>query len=183
MYGSEHALVATARTYMRHCQKGIRDIIGTLRLDSYMNVMLRQSQGRNLVEVAARADRMSEVGRRLAARGRRAAAIRLHEAAIALRLHHADADAETAFLDIQSYAMDLQDAGEPCKAAKVLNQLVAMRNRKSGWSDQGQDLRAALLDAAACLSAHGARRSAQEAAALADSIARRDEDDGAAEAA
>jgi hypothetical protein len=65
----------------------------------------------------------------------------------------------------------------------VLNQLVAMRNRKSGWSDQGQDLRAVLLDSAACLSAHGDHRSAQETAALAESIARRDEDGSAAEAA
>jgi tetratricopeptide (TPR) repeat protein len=183
MYGSEHALVATAKHYMRYCQRGIRDIIGTLRLDAYMNGMLRHSQGRRFVVVAARADRMREIGRRLAARGRRAAAIRLHDAAIALRLRHADPDAETAYLEIHGYAMDLKDAGEPGKAARVLNQLVAMRNRKSGWSDQGQDLRAVLLDSAACLSAHGDRRSAQEAEALAESIARRDEEEGAADAA
>jgi tetratricopeptide (TPR) repeat protein len=181
MYGSEHALVATARHYMGYCRRGIRDMIGTLRLDAYMSTMLRHSQGTHLIEGAARADRMRKMGRRLAARGRRAAAIRLHDAAIALRLRHAAPDAETAFLDIHGYAMDLKDAGEPGKAANVLNQLVAARNRKSAWSEQAQGLRAVLLDSAACLSAHGDRRSAEEAAALAASIARRDADDSAAD--
>jgi tetratricopeptide (TPR) repeat protein len=181
-FGPDHALIATAKHYMRYCRRGIRDIIGTLRLDCYMNVMLRQSQGRRLVEVEARADRMRELGRRLAARGRRDAAVRLHSAAIALRLRHAEPNSETAFLEIHRHAIDLKEAGEPGKAARVLNKLAAMRNRKSGWSEQGQDLRAVLLDSAACLSAHEELRSAQEAAALADSIAKRGGADEANEA-
>jgi tetratricopeptide (TPR) repeat protein len=181
-FGPDHALIATAKHYMRYCRRGIRDIIGTLRLDTYMNVMLRHSQGRRLVEVAARADRMRDLGRRLAARGRRDAAVRLHTAAIALRLRHAEPDSETAYLEIHRHALDLKEAGEPGKAARVLNKLAAMRSRKSGWSEQGQDLRAVFLDSAACLCAHGGQRSAQEAAALADSIARRDEGDDVREA-
>jgi tetratricopeptide (TPR) repeat protein len=181
-FGPEHALIATAKHYMRCCRRGIRDIVGTLRLGSYMNDMLRHSQGLRLVEVAARADRMRELGRRLAARGRRDAALRFHTAAIALRLRHAEPNSETAYLEIQRHAMDLKEAGEPGRAARLLNKLAAMRNRKSGWSDQGQELRAVLLDSSACLRAHGEQRSAQDAAALADSIARLDEDDDAAEA-
>jgi tetratricopeptide (TPR) repeat protein len=183
LYGSDDGLAATARYYIVFCQRCIRDVVGSMRLQAHMNDMLRQSQGQLAVAASARVDRMRGIALRLVARGRLAAAIRLHEAAIALRLSCAQPDEEAAFLDIHRYAMDLRDAGEPGRAAAVLTKLVAMRNRKSAWIDQGQQLGEALMDAAACLSAQGQQRSAQEALALADLIAKRRQDGGATEPA
>lgn len=105
------------------------------------------------------------------------AAVRLHIAAIARRLRNAEPDGETAYPVIHRQAIDLKEAGEPGKASRVLNTLAARWNCKSGWSEQGQDLIAVLLDAAARLCADEEQRSAQDAAAHAESIASRNERD------
>lgn len=173
LYGSDDELAETARYYVRSCQTSIRLTAATMNLQVHMNEMLRHSQGQLVVATGARADRMRAIALRLAGRGRLGAAIRLLDAAIALRLRHASPTDELALLEIHRYAMDLRDAGAPGRAAETLIRLVVERNRKSAGVGQATRIRNALTDMALCLSAQGQERSAQEVSALADLLARR----------
>lgn len=182
-YGSEDALAATVRHHMRFCQRSIREGIGSARLQNHINNMLRRSRGQLAVAAAARAERMRGVAWRLVGRGRTDAAVRLHEAAIKLQLGHAPPEGEARFAEIHRHAIDLKDAGQPGRVAAVLAKLVAMRNLVSDSTDQGPQLREALMDASACLCAQGQARSTQELVELADLIAKRYQGDVAADAA
>lgn len=169
-YGSSDSLAATARHYVQRCHDAIRHDAVTLRLHSYVHGMVMQAQNLRTMDAAERADRLRNVACRLAARGRRALALRLHDQAIALRLEYAAPDDDLAYLDLHQHALDLRDAGNPARASDVLRWLVGKRSLASAVCGQQQHLRAVLSDLATCLAAQGLSRSARETAALAERL-------------
>ncbi len=171
VYGPDDTLVRIARQCVARCQKGLRDAIGAWRLQTQMDSMLQHARGVRSVGANNDLDRVRDIARRLMARGRHAASVRLYERWIGLRLHEAPADDDIALLDIRDYAMALRSAGKLARAASVLQQVVAMRNRRSAWDDDKTELLRAMSDWQLCLVELGETRSATETARLADSIA------------
>lgn len=170
-HGSEDELTATARNRLELCRKGRRDAIGAWRLQNQMTLMLQLSLERRTLDTFDRHERLRGLAQRLMARGRVAAAVRLYERWIGLRLKNADPDDELAMLDIRNYALALQRLGDLTRAASVHRTHIAIRHRRMAWVDDRAGLVLALRDWQACLEQMGDRRSAAETAALADAIA------------
>lgn len=170
-FGPDDARVKIARYYVVRCRKGLRDAIGVWRLQSQMDSMLQQARGIRLVDASNHQDRLRDVARRLMTRGRHSRAVRLFERWIELRLRDAPPDDDLALLDIWDYAMALRRTGRLDRAAWALQQVVAMRNRRSSWDDDSIELLRAMADWQSCLEELGELRSATETAKLADSIA------------
>jgi tetratricopeptide (TPR) repeat protein len=170
MYGDEDSLAAIARERIETCEKAIRDGIGGLRLQACVHDMLRMTQQERAVETVEQADRMRGIARRLAARGKSAVAVRLHERAIAITLRLAGEDDAIGRDAILRHAIDLREAGDPARARTVLHGLIARHNLRPVCLDQQQQLRAALQELSSCLLAMGDGRSAQETEALAEGI-------------
>jgi hypothetical protein len=170
-HGPDDMLVKIARHYVERCRKGLRDAMGARRLQAHMDSMLQHARGIRLVDASNDQDRLRDVARRLMTRGRHAWAVRLYERWIETRLRDAPPDDDLALLDIRDYATALRRAGMLGRAALVLQQVVAMRNRRSARDGDNTELLRAMADWQSCLEELGELRSATETARLADSIA------------
>lgn len=170
IHGSEDGLVDIARHCVERCRKGLGQAIGAWRLQAQMDSMLKHTRDIRLVEGSHDLARMRDIARRLMARGRLSWAVRLYESWIGLRLRDAPPDDDLALIDIREYALELRRAGELARAAKVLQQVVTMRNRRSVYGGDNTELRNDLSEWQACLSESGQIRSATETARLAESI-------------
>ncbi len=171
IHGPDDALVKVARHCVERSHKGLGEAIGAWRLQAQMNSMLQQARGIRLVNASNDQDRLRDVARRLMARGRLSWAVRLYERWIGLRFSDATHDDDLALIDIREYALVLRHAGEHARAAKVLQQLVTMRNRRSAWDSDNTELLHDLSEWQSCLRESGQIRSATETAKLADCIA------------
>lgn len=170
-YGPDDRLVDMARQCVRRCQKGLRDTTGAWRLQVQIDLMLQHARGSRAVDASKEQDRLRNIAGRLMTRGRHAWAVLLYERWISQRLRNAPPDDDLALIDIRDYAMALRSAGELARAASALQQVVAMRNRRSAWDNDQTEFLRALSDWQSCLLALGQVRSATETARLADSIA------------
>jgi tetratricopeptide (TPR) repeat protein len=169
-HGSDDGLVDIARHCVERCRKGLSQTIGAWRLQIQMDSMLQQARGIRLVEASHDQDRLRDIARRLMARGRLSSAVRLYEHWIGLRLRDAPPDGDLALVDIREYALVLRRAGELARAAKVLQQVVTMRNRRSAYDGDNTALLNDLSEWQACLSESGQIRSATDTARLVESI-------------
>lgn len=164
-------LAALTRYMIERCLKGARDSLGVRRLQQHMDRMLFEARDRRTAGQQGRLDRMLGLAERLVQRGRHAAAIRLYERWIDLRLREAQPDDEQALLDIRCFALGMLDARQPTRAAGALRGVVLARNRRLAWVDDRPGLLRVLRDWQAALAAMGDHRSAREAAERADALA------------
>lgn len=170
IHGSADGLVDIARDCVERCRKGLGQAIGARRLQAQMDSMLKHARDIRLVEGSHDQARMRDIARRLMARGRLSSAVRLYEHWIGMRLRDAPPDDDLALIDIREYALVLRRAGELARAAKVLQQVVTMRNRRSAYDGDNTELLNDLSEWQACLSESGQVRSATETARLTESI-------------
>jgi tetratricopeptide (TPR) repeat protein len=170
-HGPEDQLAAIVRHQVDACRKGLRDAVGARRLQNQMTLVLQLSRERRTLDTFDRCERLRGLAQRLVTRGRFAAAVRLYDRWIDLRLNDAGPDDELAMLDIRNYALALQQIGDLSRAAAAHRSHIAIRHRRMAWVNDTAGLVLALRDWQACLEQMGDGRSAVETAKLADAVA------------
>lgn len=157
------------RHQIRRCRSDLRQRDASAGLQAGMALMVRQACSQRAVGETESQQRLRHVARRLLARGRVDAGVRLLQCWLDQVLQTHRPISKEALTDLRDHGIALWNGGRPLAAVPVLRAVVIARQRHQ--PAEPATLARALRDWGQCLAAAGQARSARETLALADSLA------------